>query len=310
MAANASAPTPEGPPALQPRHILLALLVAAIWGFNFVVIRIGLGSFPPLLLATLRFVLAALPVLVLPRPAVPWPRMIAIGLTLFVGQFAFLFPAMMIGMPPGLASIVLQSQAFFTILIAAMALRERPSGRQLGGAAVAFAGLAVIGTTVGGGDVTALGLALSLAAAGSWACGNVLLRGAGKVDMLPMIVWLSLIPPVPLLALSLAVEGPTAIGHAFATVGWTGVGTVLYLAIPTTILGFGIWGHLLKLYPAATVAPFSLLVPIFGAGSAALVLGEQFGPARLAGMALILLGLAIVALPVARLRRLWPAPQR
>ncbi|MGK9231691.1 EamA family transporter [Inquilinus limosus] len=293
---------------MTPRHILLALLVAAIWGFNFVVIRIGLGNFPPLLLAALRFILAALPAVLLPRPQVPWPRMIAIGLTLFVGQFAFLFPGMLLGMPAGLASIVLQSQAFFTMLVAALALRERPTGRQIGGGAIAFVGLAVIASTADGGDVTAIGLALTLAAALSWACGNVLLRGAGKVDMLPMIVWLSLVPPLPLLALSAAIEGPAAIGHALASVSWTGIGTVLYLAVPTTLLGFGIWGHLLKLYPAATVAPFSLLVPIFGAASAALVLGERFGPARLLGMALILLGLAAVALPVARLLRLRAAP--
>lgn len=288
---------------MRPRHIVLALLVAAIWGFSFVVVRVGLGSFPPLLLAALRFVVAAMLVPLLPRPAVPWPRMVAIGAALFVGQFGFLFTGMANGMPPGLASVTLQAQAFLTVLFAAAALRELPAARQLLGMAVAATGLLAIGSTVGG-AVTPLGFALTLAAAASWAMGNVLLRGAGKVDMLPMIVWLSLVPILPLLALSLVFEGPAAIAGALVQVDWLGLGTVLYLAVPATLLGFGIWGHLLKLYPAGTVAPFSLLVPIFGALSAALVLGERFGPVRLGGMALIMAGLACVALPPGTGRRL------
>jgi O-acetylserine/cysteine efflux transporter len=280
------------------RHILLALLVAAIWGFNFVVIRAGLGSMPPLLLAALRFVVAAAPVALLARPAVPWPRMVAIALTLFVGQFALLFSGMAVGMPPGLASVALQAQAFCTVLIAAVALRERPRPRQVAGTLIAFAGLAAIASTVGSGGVSLAGLLLTLGAAVSWGAGNVLLRGVGKVDMLAMMVWLSLIPPLPLLGLAWAIDGRTALLAAVANTGWLGAGAVLYIGVLSTLVGFGIWGSLLKRYPASTVAPFALLVPIFGAGSAALVYGESFGPGRLAGMALILLGLAVVALPV------------
>jgi O-acetylserine/cysteine efflux transporter len=283
---------------MQFRHILLALLVAAIWGFNFVVIRVGLGDMPPLLLAALRFVVAALPVAVLARPAVPWPRMLAIAFTLFVGQFGLLFSAMAVGMPPGLASVTAQAQAFCTVLIAAVALRERPRPRQLVGTLIAFAGLAAIASTVGSGGVTLAGLLLTLGAALCWGAGNVLLRGVGKVDMLAMMVWLSLIPPLPLLALAWAIDGRTALAAAFARTSWLGAGAVLYIAGLSTLVGFGIWGSLLKRYPASTVAPFSLLVPIFGAASAALVYGETFGPGRLAGMALILLGLAVVALPI------------
>ena len=282
---------------MQPRHLALALLVALIWGVNFVVITVGLGDFPPLLLAALRFTVASLPVLFLPRPRLSWPFMIAVGATLFVGHYAFLFPAMAVGMPPGLASITLQIQAFFTIIIAAIALHERPSRRQLAGALVAMSGLAVIATTVGGADVTAAGLGLTLAAALSWATGNVLLRRAGAVDMLATISWLSLIPPLPLFALSLAIEGPTAIGNALASASWSGIGAVLYNAFLSTTFGFAVWGQLLKRYPAATVAPFSLLVPIFGTLAAAILVGESFGAARLAGMALILAGLALVVLP-------------
>lgn len=285
---------------MKPHHIVLALLVAAIWGINFTVIVIGLGSFPPLLLAALRFVVVALPVLVLPRPNVPWPRLVAIGATLFLGQFAFLFTGMAVGMPAGLASVTLQAQAFLTILIASVALRERPTPRQIAGTLVALVGLLVIAGTVGGPDFSALGLGLCLAAALCWAVGNVLLRGTGKLDMLSLVAWISLIPPVPLFALSLLLDGPETVGQALLALNWSGVWAVLYISILSTTLGFGIWGWLLKQYPAATVAPFSLLVPIFGAASAAIVLGERFGPVRMAGMALIIAGLVIVVVPLRR----------
>ncbi|PIO99795.1 EamA family transporter [Pleomorphomonas carboxyditropha] len=279
------------------RHIALAVLVTAIWGFNFVVIRLGLGSVPPLLLAALRFVVAALPALFLARPNVPPTRMIAIGMTLFVGQFAFLFPAMKLGMPPGLASVTLQSQAFLTILFAAVALGERPKPRQLAGAGVAALGLLTIASTVGG-DFTMIGLGLTIASAASWAIGNVLMRGAGKVDMLALMVWLSLVPPIPLFALSLGFEGWPAIVSGVTGMGLVGAGSVLYLALLATLVGFGLWGFLLRNHPASTVAPFSLLVPLFGTLSSWLVLGETFSPLRVAGMGLILLGLATIALPL------------
>lgn len=281
---------------MQPRHVLLAVVLSIFWGLNFVVITVALTDFPPLFLAALRFAIAALPVLLLPRPAVRWGTMIAIGMTLFVGQFALLFPSMAVGMPPGLASIALQVQAFITIGIAAVVLRERPTGRQIVGGAVAFAGLALIATTVGANGVTALGLALALGSAVFWAIGNVLLRRVGKVDMLSMISWLSIVAPIPLLLLSLAVEGPERIAGAVAGSSWLTIGAVLYIAIISTTFGYAVWGHLLKLYPAATAAPFSLLVPVSGTLSAAFLLGESFGPVRLAGMGLILAGLAVLVI--------------
>ena len=281
---------------MQPRHIALAILLAFFWGLNFVVITVALDDFPPLLLAGLRFVLAALPVAFLPRPQIPWSALVAIGMTLFVGQFALLFPAMAVGMPPGLASIALQVQAFFTIAIAAAVLHERPTGRQIAGGAVAFAGLAVVATTVGTAGVTIAGFLLLLGSAAFWSTGNVLLRRAGKVDMLPLMSWLSLIAAPPLLALSLAVEGPAAIGDAFRHADWLTIGAILYIAYVSTTFGYGVWGHLLKLYPAATVAPMALLVPVSGTLSAALLLGEQFGVVRLAGMLLIMAGLAVILL--------------
>jgi O-acetylserine/cysteine efflux transporter len=282
---------------VQPRHVALAILVAFIWGLNFVLIDVALVSFPPILLAALRFVLASLPVLFLPRPKVPWRRMVAIGSTLFVGQYALLFTGMANGMPPGLASIILQIQVFLTILIAALALREWPSGRQLGGSILALAGLALVAATAGGADVTIVGLALTLLSALSWSVGNVLLRSAGKVDMLAMISWLSLVPPLPLLALSLLTEGPARVTEALAHPALPSVLALAYTAFLSTSIAFAGWGQLLKLYPAATAAPFALLVPIFGTLAAALFVGEHFAALRLAGMALIFIGLAAIALP-------------
>lgn len=281
------------------RHILLALLVAAIWGVNFTVISIGLGSFPPLLLASVRFAIAAAPALLLPRPAMPWWRLIAISSTLFLGQFALLFSSMSVGMPAGLASVTLQSQAFLTILIAILVLGERPTPRQILGAVVACTGLTAIASTVGG-DLSLAGLVLCIGAALCWAIGNILLKGAGKTDMFALVAWLSLLPPLPLLLLSMMIDGTATVERAIIGMDWRAAGAVLYIALLSTTLCFAIWGRLLRLYPASTVAPFSLLVPIFGAVSAALALGERFGVARVAGMALILLGLAILIAPPRR----------
>ncbi len=290
------APSPGHAP-VQPRHIALAVLLAFVWGLNFVFIRLALTSFPPLLLAALRFTIAALPVLVLPKPPVSWGTLIAIGGMLFVGQFALLFPAMAAGMPAGLASIALQVQAFITIAIAAVVLREWPSRRQLAGAAVAFAGLFLVAATVGTNGVTLAGFLLLVGAAACWAGGNVMLRRAGAVDMLPLMSWLSLVPILPLLALSLAVEGPARIGEGLASATWLSVGSLLYIAVVSTSFGYASWGHLLKLYPAAVAAPFSLLVPVSGTLSSALILGERFGPLRLGGMMLIFIGLGILVMP-------------
>jgi O-acetylserine/cysteine efflux transporter len=293
---------------LQPRHIALAVLLSIFWGLNFVVITIALRDFPPLSLAAVRFAIAAVPILFLPRPPIGWPMLAAIGGTLFVGQFALLFPSMAVGMPPGLASIAIQVQAFITIGIAAAVLRERPTPRQLLGCVVAAAGLGLIASTVGTNGVTLPGLALALGSAIFWSIGNVLLRRAGKVDMLAMVTWMSLIAILPLFLLSVAVEGTPRLVAAVTHVTWLTVGAVLYIAVVSTIFGYAVWGQLLKLYPAATAAPFSLLVPVSGTISAALILGETFGPARLAGMVLILGGLAILVLGPKPARLPLPEP--
>jgi O-acetylserine/cysteine efflux transporter len=272
------------------------VLVAVIWGFAFVATRIALDSFSPPLLAALRFLIASIPVMLVPRPPIAWPALLAIGLTLFTGQFLFQFFGIASGLPPGLASVIVQTQAFFTVLFAAVVLGERPSRRQVVGMVAALVGVLLIAATIGE-SLSAVGLGLGIASAVSWGVGNVLLKRVGPVDMLRLVVWLSLIPPLPSLALSLAVDGPAALARAVPNSSWPGLGSALYLGLVATVLAYAVWGDLLRRYPAATVAPFALLAPLVAALASSAVLGERFGEARLAGMGFVLLGLVLTALP-------------
>jgi O-acetylserine/cysteine efflux transporter len=278
-------------------HAGLAVLVACVWGIAFVATKIALESFSPPALAALRFLIAAVPALVLARPPIPWTALIGVGLFLFAGQFLFQFFGIARGMPAGLAAIVVQTQALFTIVFAALALRERPTGRQLGGTALAFAGLAVIAGTVGE-DLSAAGLGLTTLSAVSWAIGNVLLKRLPPVETLNLAVWLSLVPPLPALALALMTDGPGALARSIGNASWLGLAAALYLGVIATVLAYAIWGMLLRRYPTAAVTPFALLVPFVAALGASLAFGERFGPQRLAGMALVLAGLVVIVLPV------------
>ena len=276
-------------------HLALAALVVVIWGLAFVATRLALDDFTPPQLTALRFLIAAAPALVLARPRVGWSRLILVGLTLYTGQFLFQFFGIASGMPPGLAAIVAQTQALFTILFAALALREWPSARQWAGTLVAFAGLAVIATTVGR-DLTWLGVGLTAVSAVSWAVGNVLVKRLPPVDTLALMVWLSLVPPLPSIALSILLDGPRGLTRSVAAASWLGCAAALYLGLMATVVAYAIWGHLLRRHPAATVAPFALLVPFVAAFASSLAFGERFGPTRLGGMGLVLAGLvAIVA---------------
>jgi O-acetylserine/cysteine efflux transporter len=278
---------------MSPRHVVLAVLVAALWGFNFVVIAVGVESFPPLFLSALRFAFAAVPMIFfVGRPKVAWRWILAIGLVLGIVKFSFLFVGIDVGMPAGLASVVLQSQAFFTALLSAALLSDRPRPVQLAGMAIAFCGMGVIATDLGVGS-SLLGFALVVAAAAMWGLANVLMKQAAAEDMLNLMVWVSVVPPIPMLLISLLFEGPQAIGAAASSLDWLGVGSVLYLAYVSTILGFGIWGFLLRVYSANLVAPFSLLVPVFGMASSAVLLGETFDPLSLLGAVLVIVGLVL-----------------
>ena len=282
------------------RDMMLAALTSVIWGFAFVIYHAGLASFSAPQLTALRFLIAALAVIFVPRPKIAWSLIALIGLTLFAGQFLLLFIAFTLGMPAGLASVTQQMQAFFTVLLAALFLGDRPTMRQLVGMTVAFAGLALIGATAGG-DLRLPVLGLALAAALSWAVGNVLVKRAAGVPVFPLMVWCSLVPPLPALLLSAAFgEGPPFV-QALANASWASLAVAAYLGTLATPVAYGIWGYLLRRYSTAIMAPFALLSPCTGVLGSALLLGEAFSPLRLSGMALILAGLAAVLLPAQRL---------
>ena len=283
-------------PQLSLRDGLLALAVVFVWGTNFVVIRLGLDVLPPLFFATLRFVFVLLPAcLFLPKPKVTWANLAFYGLAIGVGQFGLLFIAMNGQIPPGLASLVVQMQVFFTIALAMWRTGERLKPHQLAAFALALAGMGVIAAHNGQGT-TILGLVLVLLAALSWALGNQAGREAsarGSVNMLAYVVWAALFAVPPLLALSLLLEGPAAIagGLARATpLTWI---AVLWQSVGNTMFGYACWAWLLSRYPAATVAPVSLLVPVFGFGASAALLGEPMPSWKIIATLLIMAGLAV-----------------
>jgi O-acetylserine/cysteine efflux transporter len=274
------------------RHVFGALLVALVWGANFVVIHVGLEHFPPLLFAALRFalVLPALPFV--PRPGAPVRWVFAVGAFLSAGQFGLLFLGMDQGMPAGLASVVVQLQAAFTVLLAVALLGERLRPAQLAGGLLAFAGIGIL--AAGRADGVPLGaVALCIAGAGSWAIGNVCTRLSGSPHPLGLLVWSSLVPPLPLLALSLATEGPDAAADAVTGLDPAGLFAIAYVVVLATFVGYGIWTFLLQRHPASQVAPFSLLVPVVGIVCAWIALGERPGAAELAGAAVVLAGLGL-----------------
>jgi O-acetylserine/cysteine efflux transporter len=278
------------------RHVALALLVVAIWGFNFVVIKWSVEALPPVLAAALRFLFAAIPMVFFLRPPrAPWYLVLAFGLAFGFALYAFLNLSIAWGMPAGLSSLVLQTQAFFTMAMAFMLLGERPSRFQVAGAAIAFAGIGVIALERMAGTGL-LPLSLTLLAAVSWGLANVLTRMAGRINALAFTVWGSLAAPIPLLALSAATEGVPAIVAALAGFGWREAGLIAFLAYPATLLGGGIWSWLLGRHPATVVAPFTLLVPITGLLSGYLVLGETITPVEIAGGALVITGLVVTLL--------------
>ncbi|GAA3839171.1 EamA family transporter [Sphaerisporangium flaviroseum] len=280
---------------MRPLHSFIALAVAVIWGVNFVVIEIGLQHFPPLLFAALRFTLVALPaVFLVPRPAIPARWIIAVGLFLGAGQFGLLFTAMHLGMPAGLSSLVLQAQVIFTLGIAAVALGERPGRRQVLGVAVASAGILVIAMGRGS-QVPLFPLLLAIGAAASWGVANVCIRRAQAPGGLGLLVWSSLVPPLPLLALSAVIEGQDRIATAFTTFHPGSVAALAYVVVLSTFVGFGAWNALMRRYPTSTVAPFTLLVPIVGMAAARVWLGEIPSAGELLGGAIVLVGLATLA---------------
>lgn len=288
---------------------LLAVTVAALWGSNFIALDWGLGHFPPFFFAALRFAVLLPVLLFVPRPKVKWRWLIGYGLGFATGQFAFLFIALQAGMPTGLASLVLQSSAPFTVVLGALLLRERLTAVQLLGICTAVLGMVVIGWYRAH-SATLLPMLLTLTAAFSWALGNLSSRKAEAPNPLHLTLWIAIVPPLPMFALSAVFEGPTAGWHALTTMFSTTSGLVAltglaYTVLLATVVGSGVWTTLLGRYPASTVAPFSLLVPVFGFTLAWLLLDETPHWIELAAGAVVVTGVLLGSLG-----RIRPATNR
>jgi O-acetylserine/cysteine efflux transporter len=281
--------------AIRPTDLALAMLVV-VWGLNFAVIKVGVADVPPLLLGALRFMLAAFPALLFLRPPkVPLRLYLLYSMAISVGQFAFLFSAIHVGMPSGLASLVLQSQAFFTMFFAVAWLKEKWQVNQLAGLLLAALGLVLIGSAHGV-SMPLAGFLLTLAAAVMWACGNIVTRAVGRyapMNQLAFVVWASAVPPLPFLAMSYLFEGPTAMATAAHNFGLQTFGAVAYLAWAGTLLGYGVWTYLMSRYPANRVSPFTMLVPLFGLTIGWLVIDEALKPIHFVGGSLLMAGLLV-----------------
>lgn len=283
---------------MAPRHLALALAVVVVWGVNFVAIKWAVTDLPPLFVTALRYLGAALPaVFFVKRPKVALPILIGYGLALGFAKFGILFSAISFGMPAGLASVVLQTQAFFTILLAVGFLGERMTKGQIAGLGIAVIGIsAIAGARLDGAAQAIVPLCMTIAAGFFWGLSNLIVKRAGQIDMFGFVVWSSLVPPIPLLLLSFVLEGGqtyTQLTTQLTLRGGLSLAFIIYMA---TLFGFGIWSMLLSKYPASTVAPLSLLVPVIGMASSMILLGESFTMFEALGSALVLAGLGVAML--------------
>lgn len=270
----------------------MAILVAAIWGFNFVVVKTGLKEIPPFLYGASRFVIAAIPSFFFAKPDLSWRIIGGIGLTLGVLKFSLMFTGIYLGMSAGLASLVLQSQIFFTVVFSTFIFGHRVQGQQIVGMVVAFSGIALIGWETGA-ETSLIGFLLILGSAIAWSISNILYQKAGQVDMLALTSWSSVIPPLPMFICSLLVEGSDVVVHTITSLTWIGVVCLLFTSCASTLVGATLWGELLKNYEAPKVAPFSLLIPLFGITFAWLIIDEQLSSTTLLACAMVFSGLVI-----------------
>jgi O-acetylserine/cysteine efflux transporter len=293
---------------VRPLHIALAFLIVAVWGTNFVVIKAGLRELPPFLFATLRFIACAVPfAFFVARPGVRWRWLALYGMVLGAGQFGLLFYAMRADISPGLASLVIQVQVFFTIGLSMWLFGERTTRATWVGTLLAAAGLAVIAFHLDA-TVTAAGVAIVVCAALGWASANIVVKRAAKestgpINMVGFMVWSSIFAVPPLVLMSLAFEGWSVAAHAIAGASLAAWGAVAWQAVGNTLFGYAAWSWLLTRYDAAVIAPYALLIPIFGMGSSALLLGEPLPPWKLAAAAMVLGGITLITLAGRRARR-------
>ncbi len=272
--------------------VLLALLVTICWGFNFVAIKVGLDSFPPILFSALRFTCAAFPaVFLIGRGGVEWRWILSIGLILGTCMFTLLFIGMHLGMPAGLSSIVLQVQVLFTLILSGIVLHDRPSAWQKIGIGIAFIGIALL--IVDRYETASFtGMLFVIAAGLAWAVSNILMKLSGDIDMLRLMIWMSLVPPLPLALLSFVLEeGQVA---ALSNISLTGLGAIFYTGLISSVLAYSLWGKLFQRYSANLVAPFALLVPIFGTLFSFVVLNESLSFLEIVACSLVLTGLIVV----------------
>lgn len=278
------------------RRLLVALLIVTIWGTNFVAIKLALHDIPPFLLAAIRFFFVAIPaVFVVPRPAVSLRDLLIYGFSMFGFQFAFSYLGMAVGVSPGLASLVIQSQVFITLALSAVWLKETISFVQIAGTLVACTGFVIVGMHLGG-EASVAGLGCLLLAALSWSVGNLTARRLGRVSALSLVVWGGLVVPVPLALASLALEGPARIGHSLTHLGMPAILGTAFTVYLSTLVAYSLWSWLLARHPATTVTPFALLIPIIGMLSSAVFLGESLPGWKLLAALLVIAGLALAVL--------------
>ncbi|MES2344897.1 MAG: EamA family transporter [Chlamydiota bacterium] len=278
---------------MPPLHLFFAVLVFMIWGFNFVVVKVGLEDIPPIFLGFARLFLTSIPaVFFIKKPQAPFKMILLYGLVMFGLQFGLLFVGMKLGVTPALASLLLQLQMFFTVIFGVLFFAEKVHMWQVLGALVSFSGIALVGMNLGS-DVTLAGCLLVISAAISWAAGNIISKKIGKINMGSLVIWGSFVAWPPLLALSFLVEGSDKIVMAFERLTWVSGGSVLYITYMSTFIGYGTWSWLLHQHPLGTIAPFVLLVPVFGMLSAVLVLGEPLQSWKISAGVLVISGLCI-----------------
>lgn len=274
-------------------HILLAILVAAIWGTNFVFVKLGLNETSPLLLCTLRFLFVSIPVVFfLPKPKIPLTLIIYYGMFTFAIQFSLLFLGMHMGMPAGLSSIILQVQVFFSLFLAAIFLNEKLSKLQIIGSVVSFSGLALIVSQLSH-TGSLVGFVLEILGAASWATGNLVTKKVGRVNSLSLVAWGCLVSTPPLIILTIIIDGPIQTITSLQNISWLAIAAIAYITYISTWLGYGIWNWLISLYPVASVMPFSLLVPIFGMIGSSIVFNEPMQTWKLNATYLVICGLCI-----------------
>jgi O-acetylserine/cysteine efflux transporter len=294
---------------MKPFHIASVLLVVVIWGLSFAVVKIGLRGVPPLTLCVVRLFLTSVPaVFLVKRPAIAWRDLALYGICMFALQFGLLFSGMHFGVTAGIAAVILQVHIFFTIGLAILLLKEKPSPLQIVAAVVAFSGIVYVACNIGG-DITGVGLLLVVGAAASWGVANIVLRRIGNVNALALIMWGSLFAWPPLLVLAVVLEGPDQMASSLGHLTWTSIGAIIYLSYPVTLIAYAIWSKLLGLYPGALVAPFTLLVPIVSMASSSLLLHEDIDLWKVIAAGLVIFGLCINIFGASVMQRLRPLRQ-